>query len=128
MTALLIVFLLCVIGVMLYAVFSDKGGTPVSSQQPPSLAPVRAPSGRATTRFSGRRVVPESFAVPASSVARTPPRRMLNGRKVPAVKNGRAVIPADAIGLGCLRPISECSLGDRCVCLSQSEVRVGSQL
>jgi hypothetical protein len=78
-------------------------------------------------RFSGRLV----GAVP--QVATITPRRrrsggLRNGVRISAVRNGRAVTPPDAIGLGCLQPISECTLGDRCICLNQDERQDGGHL
>jgi hypothetical protein len=125
MTALLVVAVLCILALLAYGLFrepADRSASPPAAWTPPSRPPARVPTGR---RFSGRVVEAEPIArrpVPQ------PARRMQNGVKVAAVKNGREIIPPDAIGLGCLQPISECRLGNRCVCLNQNELRMESRL
>ena len=124
MTVAIVLASLCALAVILCHL---ARGTPDAS---PTSAPMRSPGSRrrpGKPHFSGRRVEPESAIASILPVTQTK-RRMVNGRKVAAVKNGQAVIPPDAIGLGCLQPISECSLGDRCICLGQSEPQTGSRL
>jgi len=126
MTAVLVVALLCIVALVLRQLFRDSSAGPGYSAPPPGRPPTLRPSPPSRPRFSGRVVEPEPFVTRPPARAARP--RMTNGRKMTAVKNGRTVIPPDAIGLGCLQPISECSLGDRCVCLSQNELRVRSRL
>jgi hypothetical protein len=85
-------------------------------------APQPAPPARPAPRFQGRRIerAPRAPARPARGKS-----RMRNGRTVTPVRNGRRVIPDNAIGLGCLAPISECTLGDRCICLNRREFHGG---
>ena len=119
MIAALVLVCLLVFAWVVYAATRDETPPPPSLRRPPSSRPPL----RAKPRFSGRKVE----AAPATIRAR--PRsgrtRMRNGEKVAAVRNGEVVTPADAIGLGCLAPISECRLGDRCICLNQQERQVG---
>ena len=126
MTALLVVAVFCILALLVYGLFREQADRSVPSpttltQAPPSRPIARTAAGR---RFSGRVVEAE----PITRRIAGPTPRMQNGVKVPAVKNGQAVIPPDAIGLGCLRPISECGLGDRCACLNQNELRMESRL
>jgi hypothetical protein len=114
MIVALVVICLLVLAWVVYA--SMRGEVP-SSLPPRPLSP--RPPVRAKPRFSGRRV--EAAPAAIRSQPRSGRARMRNGEKVAAVRNGEVVTPANAIGLGCLAPISECRLGDRCICLNQHE-------
>lgn len=101
---------------------SRRGGTP-EPPLAPALAPAAALAPRPRRRLQGRRVEAAPAAIPVQPPPR--PKRLHNGERVPAVRRGRVVVPPDAIGLGCLKPIAACTLGDRCVCRNQPERRVG---
>jgi hypothetical protein len=102
--------------------------TPPSPAAPPPLRPSRPASASNQRHFNGRFVpAPSAGTVPPES--RPAASRMQNGRRVPSringpgIANGRTFIPDNAIGLGCLAPISECTLGDRCVCRGKAGQR-----
>jgi hypothetical protein len=94
-----------------------------STDAVPFVDPAPPPTGR---RFSGRRVEAVRPAGTKPRVARRS--RLQNGSRVSAVRNGHAVTPPDAIGLGCLAPISECTLGDRCICVDRPGDGIGGHL
>jgi hypothetical protein len=118
MMEILLLACLAVVAWGIYAFFRDGQA---GSQSPPPLPP--PPTLRGNPRFRGRQVASAPTVSRAKSqVSR---RRLRNGKKIPAVRNGEVVTPDDAIGLGCLAPISECTLGDRCICLNRHERQVG---
>lgn len=113
MIGVLVVILLLIAS---YAVWKTNGSPNPFDPAPP----VRPPN---SGRFSGRRV---DLPVPGNRAPRPARRsRMRNGSQVAAVRNGHAVTPPDTIGLACLAPISECTLGPRCMCVTPEERRLG---
>lgn len=117
MIALLILVFAAVL-VWLFVVHLREPAPPV----PPPPPPV-GPPGR---RFSGRTV---PAPAPPVRPRPAPNKRLGNGKKISASRgegplaNGRTFTPENAIGLGCLRPISECTLGARCVCRAEAGQR-----
>jgi len=128
MTTLILIVALCALALIAREFLRDRD-LPSSSVARSSTPPVTRQPG---PRLNGRLVQPAPVTRSARRpFARSPSparSRLQNGVKVTAVSNGRAVIPDDAIGLACLRPIAECSLGDRCVCLGRQELRTGNRL
>jgi hypothetical protein len=126
MTTLVLIVAFCALALIAREFLRDRGMPSGSVSRTPSRPIPRQPGPRFN---KGRLIQPEPVTRRARSFTPSPSRSLLqNGVKVAAVKNGRAVIPDNAIGLACLRPIAECSLGDRCVCLGQQELRTGNRL
>lgn len=125
MTTLILIVAFCALALIAREFLRDRD-TPSGSVPRTSSPPTPRQPG---PRLKGRLIQPEPVTRRARPFVPSPSRSLLqNGVKVAAVKNGRAVIPDDAIGLACLRPIAECSLGDRCVCLGRQELRTGNRL
>jgi len=121
MTVLVVLLGLALLGFLLYRAAAERSPsrtiqTPAPLRPPPALA--RPP------RFAGRRVT-VSLDTPVSPP--TAP-RLRAARHSGSLANGKRVLDDNAIGLACLRPISECTLGERCVCLGQQQRRGGGGL
>lgn len=114
MTVALVLIGLTVGAVVAHALYRAAAPPP----ERPSPANRTRPAA-ANRRFKGRVIESATAAVGEDPGAR---RKLSDGTRISAVRNGRVHIPADAIGLGCLAPISECTRGADCICKSQRPV------